>query len=66
MPKNSILEDGSTRKACPQPHPLITVFELLSSPWIPPVFSGILHTHMCGISAYLSKLSATLQRGNCG
>ena len=46
MPKNSILEDGSTRKACPQPHPLITVFELLSSPWIPPVFSGILHTHM--------------------
>lgn len=46
MPKNSILEDGSAEKACPQPHPLITGFEPFSSPWIPPVFSGTLLTHM--------------------
>lgn len=41
MPKNPILEDGSAKKACPQPHPLITGFEPFSSPWILPVFSGI-------------------------
>lgn len=46
MPKNSIPEDGSAKKACPQPQPLIAVFEPFSAPWIPPVFSGTSLTRM--------------------